>query len=294
MLIKNRFLSIIVNVCIAALGLLMLLPVLFIFANSLMSGTEIIHRYTNLITPYNWFALNDGTQHFVEMGLLPRYMTFREYYYILFQNPTYLRLFWNSVLIVVPIVLGQCLISFPAAYAFEQMRWRFKEALYFIYIIVMLMPLQVLLVPNFIVADFLNINHSYLAIILPAAVNPFGVFLIRQQLKGFPKECMEAARLDGASEWKLVRSIVAPNFKSTVSALAILTFAEYWNVVDQAVVFIRSVYKEPISVYLSSVATGDTGRVFALSCFYMIPAILIFLYGQDHIIKGIALSGVKN
>ena len=105
--------------------------------------------------------------------------------------------------------------------------------------IVMLMPLQLTLVPNYLVANWLGIQNSSLAIILPAMFQPLGVFLIRQQIQDFPQETLEAARLDGASEYRIYRSIVKPNLSSAIAAALILIFIDNWNIVDQAVIFLR-------------------------------------------------------
>ncbi len=270
-----------------------LFPVIFIAANSLMGQDEIISRYSPEILASNTGDFSSHNIRFVRFGLLPERVTLEQYRRLLLESPGYLRMFWNSVIIVVPVLLGQCLLAPLAAYGLENIRWKYKEAIYFTYIIVMLMPTQLLLVPNFLVAGWLNIRSSYLAIILPALFHPLGVFLVRQQLKSFPKECVEAAALDGAGVFRTYRSVVRPNLNSTVAALAVLLFADNWNIVDQAVVFIDKTYQNPLSVYLGNVVSEEPGMFFAVSVFYLIPALLVFLFGQEHLTEGIALSGVK-
>lgn len=134
-----------------------------------------------------------------------------EYLILLFKRPLYLRMMWNSLIITIPVLIGQLLLAPLAAYGFWQCRWKYKEILFYLYMIVMLMPLQLTLVPNYLVANWLGIQNSSLAIILPAMFQPLGVFLIRQQIQDFPQETLEAARLDGASEYRIYRSIVKPN-----------------------------------------------------------------------------------
>lgn len=202
-------------------------------------------------------------------------------------------MFWNSLKITTPVLIGNVIVSAMAAFAFEHLRFKRKEAVYFAYIIVMLMPLQVLLVPNFLVADWLNIRQSYLAIILPGIFSPFGVFLVRQQLKGFPSEYFDAALVDGAGYFRFFTRIVVPCMKPTFAALTILTFVEYWNVVDQAVVFIHQTYRQPLSVYLSRMVSLDMGMVFATSVIYMLPALLLFFAGTEQMTEGLRLSGIK-
>jgi multiple sugar transport system permease protein len=154
----------------------------------------------------------------------------------------------------------------------------------------MLLPMQALLVPHFIAANLLGINNSYLAIILPAIVAPFGVFLIRQQMRGFHKDIIEAAKIDGANELQIFLRMVLPNLKPALTALGVLTFAEAWNIVDQAVVFIRDPWQMPLSVHLSTGLSANMGIVFALSSLFMISALIIFIYGQDDLSEGIGYS----
>lgn len=145
-----------------------------------------------------------------------------EYLILLFKRPLYLRMMWNSLIITIPVLIGQLLLAPLAAYGFWQCRWKYKEILFYLYMIVMLMPLQLTLVPNYLVANWLGIQNSSLAIILPAMFQPLGVFLIRQQIQDFPQETLEAARLDGASEYRIYRSIVKPNLSSAIAAALIL------------------------------------------------------------------------
>lgn len=281
-----------VNIVLILIAVLFLLPVFIMVSNSFMSGYEIVNRYTPYITPGNvWDAVNN--LHFVSLSLIPDFVSFRQYISLLFDQPLYLGLFWNSVRIALPIVLGQALISAPAAYAFEMSSLKYKEAIYFIYIVVMLMPLQVALVPNYIVADFLGLTGSHWAIILPGIANPFGVFLIRQYLKSMSREYIEAAQIDGAGHLSIIFRIVMPLFKSAAAALVILTFIENWNLVEQPLIFLKESHQEPLSVYLSKMAELNLDIIFAASCFYMLPTVLIFLYGQEYMVEGIQLSGIK-
>lgn len=272
---------------------LIVIPLLFIFSNSFMGSSEIINRYTTDITNYNMKDLSRGSMHFVRMGLLPDEATISQYKELLFRSPEYLRLFWNSIFIVIPVLIGQCIISPLGAYAFEQSKWKYKEVLFFVYILIMLMPLQVLLVPNYLVSKWLGFIDTYWAIILPGIFNPLGVFIVRLQLKGFPKECIEAAQNAGANHWQTFRHIVLPNLKSSIAILGIITFAEYWNVVDQAIVFIKGQYNKPLSVHLSHIAQGDLGMFFAISCFYMIPVLIIFFAGKDYLSNEVDLMKSK-
>ncbi len=291
---KNKLVKALMIIIVVAAVFVAIIPILFIVSNSFMSGNEIVNRYTKEIIEGNSMDFIANGLHYVRFSLIPDRVTLKQYERLLTQHPEYFRMFWNSFLLVVPILVGQCLLAPLTAYAFEELRWRWKEVIYFIYLIVMLMPLQILLVPNFIMAGWLGIRDSYLAIILPAMFHPLGVFLIRQQLKSFPKECHEAARIDGATEWRVYDRIVRPNLNAVIAALVVLLFADNWNIIDQAVVFINNIYENPLSVFLGNVAELDPGMLFTVSVFYMVPALLVFMFGQDQLAKGISLSSVKS
>lgn len=278
---------------VAALALAFALPIFVTFTNSFMSGFEIQSRYSIDVLPANYFYRLDVFPqiHFVRMTVLPSWVTFRQYLN-LFLNADYLNGLWNSIIITAPSVVGQLIIAIPAAYAFEFAKWRHKEKLFFIYIVIMLMPLPVVLVPQFVMAGFIGIQESVLAVVLPAVFSPFGVFLLRQFIKNIAVEFVEAAKIDGAGQLRILFSIIAPLLKPAIAALALLVFIDYWNVVDQAIVFITDPAFRPLSVGLSGFR-GNYDIMFAASFFYMIPALLVFLFGQEHLIAGMRMSGLK-
>ncbi len=288
---RQQIISLLPGVMIA---LVVLLPLLFTVSNSIMSSHEVINRYTTEVTAFNASDLARNGLHFVNMGFYPNNSTPEQYRSLLLDHPTYWRFYGNSILMTLPIVFGQCIVSCLAAYAFERMQWKYKEILFFGYIAIMMMPLQVLLVPNYLVAEFLNLRDSYASIILPGIFNPLGVFWIRQNLKGFPQECIEAAESSGASEWKVFRYIVLPNLKPAVISLFILTFAEYWNIIDQAVVLIKSIDKQPLSVHLGSMLNTEPGMFFAGACLYFIPACFVFFIGKNYLIDSGILPTHRN
>ena len=273
--------------------ILAVLPVWITVVSSFMNPAEIQNCYTQEVTDENKGDAQKDGLHFVKISLWPKEWSLIQYQNLLHGNIRYWKMMKNSILLVVPILLGQLVIAPLAAYGFEQIKWRFKEAVFFVYIIVMLMPMQLLLVPHFLVAGWLGIRDSYLAIILPAVFHPLGVFLVRQQIKGFPKECLEAARLDGAGEWRIFRKIVRPNMAGILAAMLVLLFTDNWNIVDQAVVFIREAAREPMSVYLNQIWENDPGMFFAVSVIYAIPAICVFSIGKKHLLEGISMSAVK-
>ncbi len=280
-----------IYVFLIILGCLFLFPLLITFTNSFMSEMEISLNYT---TKLSFFDILAGVENkFVEMNLIPEEVTAGQYREILINQPAFMILLMNSIKITVPVVVGNAVVSLLTAYGFTMWKWKYKEYLFFIYIIVMLMPLQAVLVPNYVIADKLGIKDSYQAIILPGIFSPFGTFLLRQSMKAMPAEYFEAAAVDGAGLSYLFFYIVVPQMKSGIAALSMLVFIEYWNIVEQAVIFIKDYFREPLSIYLSRIAEGSVGMIFAASCIYMFLPLWFLLIGQKNLEKGIELSGIK-
>jgi multiple sugar transport system permease protein len=272
-------------------GLLFLLPLIVTLTNSFMTETEIALNYS---TQLSVFDLLDGVvEKFIQINLIPRQVSTAQYAGVLINQPSFLILLVNSLKITAPVVLGNLIVSMLTAYGFTIWKWAYKEAVFVMYIVVMLMPLQAVLVPNYIIADLLHIKDSYLAIILPGIFSPFGVFLMRQSMKAIPDAYLEAARIDGANDLYIFLNVVLPQLKSSAAALCMLMFIEYWNLVEQAVIFIDNYANEPLSVYLSRLSEGRLGLIFAASCVYMFLPLWFLLMGQKDLEKGIELSGVK-
>lgn len=267
-----------------AIVVIYITPLLITVTNSFMSSKEVEQNYS---------VRGVEESQYVDMSIIPQKATLSQYAELLFDSPVYLNMFWNSVKITVPIALGQIIVSALAAYAFTVLKCKRKESLFFLYIIVMLLPLQVTLMPNYIVADWFHITDSYLAIILPGIFNPFGVFLLRQFMKSMPDAYMEAAKIDGAGHGKIFLLIIVPMIKPGIAAAAMLTLLDYWNLVDQAIIFIQDSEKQPLSTFLAQINDGSIGLAFAGSCFYAVPMLLVLLYGQEHLKQGIAITGIK-
>lgn len=218
---------------------------------------------------------------------------FSQYRSILLETPVYLDMYWNSVLLTMTVVVGSIVISLLGAYAFTMLKFRGKELLYFCYIVVMLLPLQVTMMPNYMIACLLHMENSWFAVILPAVWNPFGVFLLRQQMRKVPPECIEAARMDGAGQLQIFCYIFLPMVRSGIMALGMLVVIEYWNIVDQVVIFIRQPEKYPLSIFLNQISRERGEVSYAATSFYLIPVMALMLYGHDYLKEGIGLMNVK-
>ena len=271
---------------------LFLFPTVFTITNSFMSTTEISANYGKIFTGLG--ISGDGGRVFiaekVNLQLIPDRVSFSQYATVLLKSPEYLLKFWNSVIYVLPIVIFQLVVAAGASYCFARVETKFRSIVFFMYIILMLMPYQVTLVPNYIVMDKLSLMNTRWAIILPGIFSPFSVFILTKFMRRIPNAVVEAAKLDGASEWQIFTLIYMPLCRSTLYSVAILVFIDYWNMVEQPLILLADQELYPLSVFLSKINEGDTGIALAIAVIYMVPPVLLFLYSEDYLIDGIAYS----
>ncbi|KPU46147.1 lactose transport system permease protein LacG [Oxobacter pfennigii] len=291
---KRRLKGIVVTVILSVTAIIFIFPLILTVSNSFMSEAEISNNYSMIGSTNSSGTSNDGsTDNYAKLKLIPDVVEIGQYYEVLIKKSQFLLMFWNSVIIVVPIVAGQTIISSMAAYAFAKLKFKGKNQLFFIYIIVMLMPFQVTLVPNYLVADKFGLVNNYLSIIFPGIFNTFGVFLLKQYMEQIPDSYIEAAKMDGAGQFQIFFKVILPMCRNGIAAMFILGFIDNWNMVEQPLIFLQDVQKQPLSVYLSKIIGGERGLAFAASSIYMLPVLLMFLYGENYLIEGIQHSGIK-
>lgn len=281
-----------------------LMPIILTIANSFMQESEITSNYGVIFDAYTdqqgfgYGNQNTQTSSYMSesanLKFIPDMVSFKQFYTVLLQSPDYLLKFWNSVILVVPIVVFQILIALGAAYCFARYRGRIREIVFFLYVVLMLMPYQVSLVPNFLVSKWLGIYDTRAAIILPGIFSTFSIYLLTKYMRRIPMAYIEAAKLDGANEWQIFMKVCIPLCKSAVASTAILVFIDYWNMVEQPLILLTDSDKYPLSIFLSQINNGEVGLAFAAAVIYMVPTILIYLYGEEYLIEGISYSsGVK-
>ena len=271
-------------------AVLFLLPTVLTLANSFMTSNEINANYgamlSNMTEDKKTFISTN-----VNLKFIPDKVTFDQYKAVLIQNSDYLMKFWNSVWLTVPITVFQMAVAILTSYGFSRYPNKFKGIIFFAYIILMIMPYQVTLVPNYLVADKFGLLDTRLSIILPAIFSPFSIFLLTKVMRRIPISYVEAAKLDGAGEFKILTKIYIPLCKGAIVSIAMLVFIDYWNMVEQPIVLMREPTLHPLSVFLSQINEKDIGLAFAIGVVYMIPTVLMFLYGEDYLVEGITYSG---
>lgn len=269
---------------------LFIMPTILTISNSFMTEKEINANYGAMIDS----AAADKKSYISEklnLKFIPDKVSFQQFSSVLFKSPDYLLKFWNSVILVVPITVFQILLAAVTAYGFSRYRGRVREIIFFAYIILMLMPYQVTLVPNYLVSEWLGILGTRWAIVLPGIFSPFSVYLLTKVMRRIPKAYYEAARLDGAGEIQVFLQICLPLCRSSMMSVGLLVFIDYWNMVEQPLILLNNEEQYPLSVFLSQINTGDVGLAFAVAVVYMIPALLLFLYGEEYLVEGITYSG---
>ncbi len=282
----RRGISFIVSLVFAVL---FLMPTVLTITNSFMTEKEINANYGQVFG-----AAAGGSTYVadkVNLKFIPDKVSFSQYISVLIKSPDYLIKFWNSVILTLPIVFLQLAIASLAAYGFTRWRGKVRAAIFFSYVILMLMPYQVTLVPNYLVSDWLGILDTRKSIILPGAVAPFSVFLLTKFMRRVPVSLIEAAKLDGASEWYIFTKVCLPQCRAALYSIAILVFIDYWNMVEQPIILLRDETQQPLSVFLSQINSGEVGIAFAAAVIYMIPTLLLFLGGEEYLVEGIAHQG---
>ena len=265
-------------------------PTVLTFTNSLMSKSEIAANYGQIFSSVAGDAKTYVSGQ-TNLKIIPDMITFTQYDNVLLKNPQYLFKFWNSVILTVPIMIFQIIVALLASYGFARFEGKIRSLIFFVYVILMLMPYQVTLVPNYLVSNWLGIIDTRLAVILPGIFSPFAVFILTKFMRRIPIAMIEAAKLDGAGEFQIFLRICVPMSKTIIYSVAILIFIDYWNMVEQPLVLMSDSAMHPLSVFLSQINSGDAALAFAVASIYMIVPLLTFLYSEDYIVEGVAYAG---
>lgn len=288
MLLKKRFsASYIAYFFIVLTGIIMIIPVVFLFMDSFMSCDEVTNTYGIL------FNSSNVLKEYVVFKIIPDIVTLDQYYKAILRDTEYLTYFWNSVMYTVIIVAGSLTVSTLCGYGLGKFRFRGRKLLLYLYIIVMLLPYQVTLVPNFIVLQKMKLIGNPLSIILPSIFSTLGAFLMYQFIRKIPDDFLNQARIEGASEILVFKDIVLPQLKPAIASVAILSVIDCWSMVEQPLVLLQDTGFYPLSVGLANINQTDIGIAFAAGVIFIIPVVLICLLDEDYLVEGISYSVLK-
>lgn len=222
--------------------------------------------------------------------ILPRVFSIQSWKAILYRTPEYLLHFWNSVWITLPTVAGSVAISVMTGYGLAILRFRGKKFLILGLILLMLLPYQVTLTPNFLMLDWLGLLNCRLATILPGIFHPLGMVAMAYFMLAVPHETLEAAQVDGAEQWQCFFCIAIPQVKGGIAILALYNFLDAWNMVEPIVALLQNAALYPLSVALGDFSATHPGISAACSVLYVIPALLLFGMTREQLVEGLHIQ----
>lgn len=272
---QERTVKILVTLILVGAGILMILPFLWMMSTSLKRPFEVFEY------PIQW---------------IPSVLQFENYKKVWTGSNPFSLYYWNSIKVTVLSVVGTVFISSAAAYGFSRIKFRGRDAIFFLYLATLMIPDQVTLIPRFIVFNYMGIYNTHWALILPGFFMVFGTFLLRQFYMTLPKDFSEAAFIEGAGHFKIWLRIIMPLAKPGLVSLIILSFTQHWNDYLNPLVFLpdKSLYTVPVGLtnFIDDMGTEYT-LMMAAAVSSILPVIILFLFGQKWFIQGVASSGVK-
>jgi multiple sugar transport system permease protein len=205
------------------------------------------------------------------------------------------RYYLNSIIVATATTLLQLLVASLAAFAFARLRFYGRNSLFLVYLATLMIPFQVTMIPNFILVRFLGWFNTYQALILPSAFSVFSTFLLRQYFLGLPLDFDEAARMDGATSWRIWWQIILPLSGPVLATLTIFNFQAVWNEFLWPLVITQTPQMRTIPIGLSSFQgqySTEWHLLMAGSVVALLPVLLLYIIGQNWFVRGITLSGI--
>ncbi|WP_432825315.1 carbohydrate ABC transporter permease [Dactylosporangium sp. CA-092794] len=254
-----------------------------------------------ITAPFLWifrgaFSASDAELYRLPPTFAPDNLTVGNFGKVTDQVP-YFRFFLNSIIVSTTITVAQLITCSTAGYAFARMRFRGKGLLFAVVIGSLMIPIQVTIVPLFLVMSKLNLTNTLWALILPGIFSAFGIFLLRQHFLALPVELEEAARLDGAGHFRIFAGVILPLSGPSIATLGILCFTYWWNDLLLPLVMINDTERQTLPVGLVLLAgrfsTGSLGTIAAGIAMAIVPVLVVFIVAQRYIVQSIASSGLK-
>ncbi|MCM0598169.1 carbohydrate ABC transporter permease [Periweissella fabalis] len=255
-------------------ALIMLIPFLWMVDTALKTAPETVQ------TPPTWF---------------PKHWQFNNFV-LAFKAAPFITYFINSIIVTFLTTLGQLVTTILAAFAFAKLNFFGKRPLFLICIGTMMIPGEILIIPNFVTLSHLHLINTYGALILPWLASVFSVFTLRQTFMSISDELYYAAKIDGSSDWNFLWNIMVPLSKSSIIAIVILQIIGSWNSFMWPLIVTNTDNLRTLPVGLSTF-TSDAGTEFQLlmaaSTIIIVPIIIVYILLQKHIIEGVSKAGLK-
>jgi len=225
--------------------------------------------------------------------LIPRHAVFENFDRLKQQFPLYIL---NSVKVTVMIVLVQFVTATTGAYAFSKLKWKGRDALFLLYIASIMIPIQSIIIPQFIIVRNLGLYNTHAALVLVSAFTAFGVFLCRQYFLTIPDSLLEAARIDGATEYRIFGQIMLPLSKPVAVTVIIFSFRFFWNDFFTPLIYITSQSLKTLPLGMADFVTQYSityGPQMAAALISIVPVLIVFLVGQRYFVQGVVATGIK-
>ncbi|MBQ7918631.1 MAG: carbohydrate ABC transporter permease [Lachnospiraceae bacterium] len=282
--IVGRIFRVLQFIIVVGLGILLCMPVLILVFGSIVDEIEWSGRIAPLIM---------DTVEYIEWKWIPDYPTLVNFRDLLFFTPQFFTLFWNSITIVLLILLGQMLVGLPGAWSLAVYNFRGKKVLFSLYVILMILPFQVTMLSKYLVLSKIHLLNTHWAVILPAVFSTFPVFLFYRSFCGISKEVLEAARMDGANEWRIFTQMGLPLARGGIFAALILDFLEGLNMMEEPMAFLNDKSLWPLSLYLPEISIKQAGMACAASVITLIVSFFVFAMFKDYLEMGIISSALN-
>lgn len=212
-----------------------------------------------------------------------------DFYLLLIEKFWFYPKFWNSLLYAAGIGAGASFLSLLTAFGLTKGEFRYGKAVSFLLLLLMLMPLQTTLLPNYIGLRDLGLLDTRRALILPMICSPFAIYLMCRYMEGMPDENWEAARLETGSLFQILFHVVFPQMRACVAAVFVFMFAEGFNMIEQPMYYVKQDKLKPLSIITDSMQAGEEKLIYAIGIVCMIP--LLFLYGfyEEELADGLGM-----
>jgi multiple sugar transport system permease protein len=264
----------------------------------MLQGMLIIAAIVTLL-PYAWMlsaSLRPNMEIFsASLNLIPPHPNLDNYRSALSGTPV-LSAIWNSIIMASGETVAVVATSIFTAYPFARLRFRGRDTVFLMVLGAMMIPSQVTMIPTFILMKWLGWINTYQGLIVPRAVTPIGIFMMRQFLLTLPRELEEAALIDGCGRLRILWQICVPHLGPAAATLAIFTFTTSWNEFFWPLIVIQSEEMQTIQLLIAALKQAeapDWGVMMAIITLSVVPTVAIYLMLQRYFVKGVALSGMK-
>jgi len=268
-------LRIFITVIIYLFALTTVLPLLWMLSTSLKFESDVFNF------PIEWFP--------------KRFNAAANFFSVWVENKLVVY-YWNTIQVTILTTISQVTVSALGAYAFSKIEFRFRDQLFLLYLLTLMIPAQMTIIPTFMIFRWLHLIDTHLGLVLVGSFSVYGTFLLRQYMIGIPMELSEAARIDGAGHFYIFRKLLVPLCQPAIVTLVVLKFIWVWNDYQNPLIFLNSQRLFTLQIAIQSFQS-EYGRFYALmmtaAVSAILPLIVLYMIAQRYVIEGISAGALK-